>query len=167
MDPIHVTTDIDFARKKYEAIMELVDEGKVVPHYPNTIDGHLIGRMGEDAVFEWAKRAGLKPFPNYQVSDKGCDIFLQGPRLRLEVKTWKDEMFEWGGRAISEKQIASVRNKADRIVWCSVKLPTSEVTIRGWSDVKDFADAPIVTKGKLDLRSYQLEKVRAIESFIL
>ena len=166
MDPIHVTTDLEYAKKKFEAIMELVDKGRVIPHYPNSIDGHLIGRMGEDAVFQWAKRAGLKPFPNYQVTNQGCDIFLQGPRLRLEVKAWKIEQFKWGGRAISEKQMAGVRYKADRIVWCSVNLPTSEVKIEGWSDVKDFDGAPIVTKGKLDLRSYQLEKVRAIESFV-
>lgn len=165
MDSIIIQPDIDFAAKKYAAIMELVNHGDLVPHYPNTIGGHLVGRMGEDAVFEWMREKGLKPFPNYKVGDIGCDIFLNMKNQRLEVKTWREELFNWGGRAIAEKQLRLVRKKADRIIWCGVKLATKEVFIHGWSELSDFYAAPIVTKGKLNLRSYQLDTVRPMDTF--
>lgn len=166
MQTITVVPDLDYARRKYDDIMALVNSGKLRPHYPNSVHGHLVGRMGEQAVYEWAKGAGLKPFPNYAMTNDGCDVFLQRPRLRLEVKTWKAEQFEWGGRAISEKQMGLIRSKADRVVWCSVDLLTNVVSIQGWSEVRDFDNAPIVVKGRLNLRSYQLETVRDISTFL-
>lgn len=165
MDSIIVSPDLEFAKKKYEAIMELVNDGELVPHYPNTVGGHLVGRMGEDAVYEYMKTKGFKPFPRYRVGDSGCDIFLQTTRHRLEVKTWREDFYEWGGRAISVKQLPLVRKKCDRIIWCSVKMATKEVFIKGWSQVADFNTAPLVTKGKLNLQSYQLDVVRDMSTF--
>lgn len=152
-----------FARNKQARIQSLIDAGKISPRYPNSERGHFIGKIGESAVFEWAWINSYEPVDRSVLTDSDCDIFLKARRLRLEVKCWRVENWQWGGRAINIHQMESVRKKAHRIIWCSVDVEACKAFLMGWSDIKDFDRAPMVRKN--NLVSYQLKTIREMETF--
>lgn len=129
-------------------------------HYNNTHHSHLIGRVGELAVeqyflnkcpetdpimmFEWQWSSIDSAFRDPR-RDREHDIGFMG--IRYEVKTWSDRYWDDLGRCVAEAQLAGVRRKADRIIWCSYGNDDAVVTLHGWNTPSELAKIPTKPTG--------------------
>lgn len=106
-------------------------------HYRNSYSSHLVGKIGELAAFIWLRDEGFNPQLNVidPKADKLCDI--ETDIGRVEVKTWKAKHWDDLGRAITVSQLASIKKKADLVLWCVADDVEAEPTveIKGWNPV--------------------------------
>lgn len=111
-------------------------------YYRNTLNSHLLGRLGEVAVDNW-----LKAFSNCEalyrdsMDDARCDLLANGKRL--EVKTWNPKYWHAWGRCVAVRQFPAIQAKADLIIWCTAAPrtePPATVTVHGWNYVNDISN---------------------------
>lgn len=159
-----VAPNLPYAVLKYIRIMNEIESGNLEPWYPNSLMGHIRGRMGEVAAYKYLRSKGLKAYANFDKGDTGADLYLMG-HIGTEVKSWGTDWWRWGGRAISKGQMPKVKKKAKAIIWCAVDVDAYQVFVMGWSAISDFENVKPVFKG--NLWSYQLEKVRPMSSITL
>jgi hypothetical protein len=124
---------------------------KVFGHYRNTANSHLVGRLGEFATFAYLRDQNLNPIAHFLELDKiqNCDI--DSTIGRIEVKTWKAEFWDDWGRCVSVNQIASLRRKADLIVWCvadEIESDNPKIEFKGWNEVCDIENLEPKMTGK-------------------
>jgi len=146
---------------------------KVFGHYRNTANSHLVGRLGEFATYTHLRNQGLNPVPHFLDvnKDRECDI---GSKVgRIEVKTWKAEFWDELGRCVSVSQSASVKRKADLILWCvadEIESETPKIEFKGWSEVSDIDDlVPKMTGAEgRQIHNYQFDEasLNPIDSLI-
>jgi len=144
-------------------------------HYRNTAKSHLVGHLGEFAAFIWLRDNHFAPSPTFLDSTKDRECDIQTNVARIEVKTWSEQHWEKWGRCVSASQFASIKKKADLILWLSVdgvesKTPT--VTFRGWCEVGIFEGMPTIMTGdvgrevcNLQLDPSQLKPVEEMRSY--
>ena len=146
---------------------------KVFGHYRNTANSHLVGRLGEFATYTHLKNQGLNPIPNFLELNKiqNCDIDSRVGRI--EVKTWKAEFWDDWGRCVSVSQLASVKRKADLIIWCvadEIESDTPKIEFKGWSEVSDIENLEPKMTGKesRQIYNYQFDEasLNSIDSLI-
>lgn len=102
--------------------------------YENTPSGHLIGLLGELGAYLMLKQEGVYNAKGHFHADDSLPDITVGSK-KIEVKTWKEETWEFGGRCIQEDQYAKVK-LLDYIIWTTVKDNT--VCIQGYSYPSDF-----------------------------
>ena len=119
-------------------------------HYRNLLNSHLVGRLGEFASFTLLHDLGFHPVINAgtkdgdKLADIHCDIG------RVEVKTWSAKHWVEYGRCVSVSQLASIRKKADIILWCvadDVDSDTPKVVFKGFNDVQIVDKNPATYMG--------------------
>ena len=146
---------------------------KVFGHYRNTTNSHLVGRLGEFATYTHLKNQGLNPIPHFLELNKiqNCDIDSRVGRI--EVKTWKAEFWDDWGRCVSVSQLASVKRKADLIIWCvadEIESDTPKIEFKGWSEVSDIENLEPKMTGKesRQIYNYQFDEasLNSIDSLI-
>jgi hypothetical protein len=133
---------------------------KASGHYKNTPGSHVVGMCGESASsvafarLLWIHQEALWRDPR---RESECDLLVND--IRLEVKTRRSEWWEGYGRGIATTQIASVRAKADVVLWgvCHIAacrteadvraLTEATVTFMGYSLVADFDGVPAKETG--------------------
>ena len=114
-------------------------------HYRNLLNSHLVGRLGEFAAFTYLHDMGTEPIINAGTpgGDRLADIHTNIGRC--EVKTWSAKHWDEYGRCVSVSQLASIKKKADFILWCvadDVDSDTPKVLFKGWSCVSDVDKNP-------------------------
>jgi hypothetical protein len=100
----------------------------------NTENLHLTGKLGEVAVYNWAKELGVlsKPTFRYSTLTRGSDVTAGG--VPIEVKSYRAAVWNRLGGCVSAYQVERLLRKAAVIVFCKVpddRLP-AEVEIVGW-----------------------------------
>ena len=153
LDDDMMRTAIDMANVTYELFSD--HQG----HYDNTLNAHMVGKVGELACAQWA--ANLAVFCDQAFRDisrtNDADLILNladGRKLRIEVKTWSSNLWQPFGRCIPAGQMAQVSAKADIVLWCKT-TPLSdvslghkcEVEIAGWNRSADIAQIPPIYTG--------------------
>lgn len=123
-------------------------------HYPNKIETHFKGKLGELGVEQWSKDAGIwveSPFRD-AARQRAHDVTVVDHHL--EVKTWDFDGWEAWGRCIRPGQVPALRAKADAVVWCTVEGAREEpgtvdvlVRIAGWSTIEEIERTPVTTTG--------------------
>jgi len=122
--------------------------------YPNKLSSHRLGKLSEIGTDAWAHWMGLQVDSAY--SDLGrlreADLIIGS--YRIEIKSWADWTWEGMGRCIRPAQMASIRAKADAVLWTVVSETTVgvEVKIEGWSTPEEVAAEPITVTGPPHLR---------------
>ena len=114
-------------------------------HYRNLFNSHLVGRLGEFAAFTLLHELGTNPVINAGTKDGDKLADIHTDFARVEVKTWSAKFWDEYGRCVSVSQLASIRKKADIILWCTaddVDTDTPKVIFKGWSSVTDVDKNP-------------------------
>jgi hypothetical protein len=139
--------------------------------YPNHPQGHFVGRLGEMAAYRWFKENGLGPKANFHFERNDLpDIDLYRTKQRVEVKSWRAFQFDELGCAVHLGQFARIMEKADVLVWASVKVEryerydTVDVELAGWNYVDDLQEARPVNLGGFENIQLPRAQVRLMES---
>lgn len=137
-------------------------------HYQNNPKSHLVGRLGEFAAFHWLQDFGFEPRLSSERTQ--CDIFTNAGRC--EVKTWSRKHWAELGRSISVSQLASIRRKADFIIWCiaeDIDQAQPQIEIRGWSDVAmlDKYEPRMTGKEGRQILNYQINDDEILDLALL
>ena len=152
-------------------------------HYDNTVNNHLVGKVGELACVQWATSLGLtcdQAFRDVNRTDEADLILNLGARgeLRIEIKAWSSHTWTQLGRCVSVGQMQRIRVRAHVIVWCIVTpLPdllqrnTGEVQIAGWNTTAEVAQTlPIWTGpiGGRQVHNHQVpvEQMRPLDDLV-
>lgn len=174
-----VTEAYNLAKAKWE-YNEKKRGGKVWA-YPNSLERHFIGKLGEFAAYGAAKFREYYPVPNFKQNDSLCDIWCQHPPSAWEVKSWREDAFPDMGYAVSEAQVKGILSKCNKIVWCAVPVPAQvkeareilsiamdtygmDVRVVGWNPVSDFKNLPPVERyGLVSRQLSSIGEIRDIE----
>ena len=142
-------------------------------HYRNTANSHLVGHLGEFAAFIWLRDNGFEPEAAFSDPTKNRDPDIFTNVGRIEVKTWKAEFWDDWGRCVSVSQLASVKRKADLIIWCvadEIESDTPKIEFKGWSEVSDIENLEPKMTGKesRQIYNYQFDEasLNSIDSLI-
>ena len=154
-------------------------------YYDNTLNSHLVGKIGELACAQWAACLGVncdQAFRDVNRMGEADLIFnLEGPReLRIEVKAWSSDLWQLFGRCIPARQMPQVSAKADIVMWCVVTpldgvflghICPVEVEVTGWNKMTDIGQIqPTWTgpTGRRQVRNHQvpMEQVRTLDNLV-
>jgi hypothetical protein len=160
-----VTVTLTLASSDYELAVLLAEEtfkayeGKR-GFYGNSLDRHLVGKLGEVALDRYLIARSLVTDPAYadRSRESQADILTAG--ARIEVKTWQARYWPGLGRCVAVGQLPSIRRKADLVAWLSVanvKDPASAIVFHGWSTIDEIAAAPIRYTGQQQVENHQVE----------
>jgi hypothetical protein len=110
----------------------------------------MVGLMGELGAYLMLKREGISNVNAHFHADDSLPDITVGMK-KIEVKTWKEETWQFGGRCIQEDQYAKVK-LLDYIIWTTIKDNT--VCIQGYSYPSDFEyiEPKLMGKGILNRR---------------
>lgn len=145
-------------------------------HYPNTINSHLRGKIGEMACMQWLINQGVACHAAFKdVAQMECaDIIVEGEsETRVEVKTWKQKYWDEMGRCVAVQQLKFLQRKANVVMWCITPDDIEvgmRVDIAGWNTIEDISKAPRRMTGphaRLQVDNHQIapEKLRPLVDF--
>lgn len=114
----------------------------------NSLEKHFVGKLGETALSNFFKSAGLAVKDDYAIIDRESrsDLTVRIRRnwVKLEVKTFSESSWLDRGRVISEKQQGNIRKNSDFIFWCCASSfrdsRSVSVKIMGYSPISDLLD---------------------------
>ena len=132
------------------------------PYRQNTLQSHLMGKIGEVAVaqaFKMLKQIADWPYVIDEVyldpiRDAQADLIINS--LRIEVKTWRPWDIQAYGYCVAERQALKLHKKADVIVYGSYNKYTNEYIIHGFNSVGDLRTAETKLTGPADDPSKQV-----------
>jgi hypothetical protein len=119
----------------------------------NGFGGHLTGKLGEWAVFQWARRLGIPTRGLFRAAaaTKSADVLVAD--VPIEVKSYRTESWNRLGGCVSTYQLESVLTKAALVIFCRVSYEEANPTVEivGWIEA---SNVPVVGVAALD-RSYR------------
>lgn len=121
------------------------------PYGDNSLEMHLVGKLGETALSNFFKSAGLAVKDDFATIDResrsDLKIGIRRNWVRLEVKTFSESSWPDRGRVISEAQQENIRKNSDFIFWCCASSISGNrsvsVKIMGYSPVSDLLDSSL------------------------
>lgn len=153
-------------------------------YYYNTINSHLVGKIGELACVHWAASMGVDCDHVFRDAkrESEADLILMmeyDRRLRVEVKTWSSDLWQPFGRCVSTGQMPGVTAKADIVMWCIVdpldgvglgNRCTAEAEIMGWNTPADIAHIEPTWTGPIGRQrcnhQVPMEQVRPLDHLV-
>ena len=148
----HVPVDINMLMDATQMGVESFLRFKGHPgYYENTLNSHIVGKIGELACAQWAENLGIhcdQAFRDLNRKNEADLILNVGDTriVRVEVKTWSSNWWQTFGRCIAVGQMRQIRAKADIVVWCTstpysdlVQREMGDVMIAGWNTVAEIA----------------------------
>lgn len=102
----------------------------------NGLAGHLTGKLGEWAVFQWAQRLGIPTRGLFRAAAarRSADVTLAG--VPIEVKSFRSEVWSRLGGCVSTYQLESILTKSALVFFCRVSATGDARTVEvvGWID---------------------------------
>lgn len=162
--------DVVISREQYQVAESLATETFAIyknskGHYNNTANTHLRGKIGELAVSAWLDSNEIAHEAVFRDKNRMAEADILAGQAFLEVKTWDTAYWADLGRCIAVDQLAKLKNKASRVVWCvtpSNLKPGITVEIVGWSTIDDIEGAPsrhTSVNGGQSVHNYQVDIV--------
>jgi hypothetical protein len=107
--------------------------------YPNGLETHQTGKLGEVAAESWLLAEGLKPEPLFRDLGFEGDCDLRVASWRIEVKTWSIEHWEALGRCVTPRQAGWYARTDALILWTTVDQSNLQTNarIQGWNTPAD------------------------------
>ena len=152
-------------------------------YYENTLNSHIVGKIGELACAQWAGSLGIhcdQAFRDLERMNEADLILIlgYGRRLRVEVKSWSSDSWQPFGRCVPVGQMPQIRAKADIVIWCSVTPlmdlllnKAGDAEIAGWNTSEEIATITPIWTGPPDGRlvcnhQVPVTNVRSIDQLV-
>jgi len=161
-------TDIDFcthvAARRFERYRGHF--GVYQTKASNSLSSHLVGVLGEYAVQKLllSRYTLVKDWEDID----GAEYDFQIHGVPIEVKTWSNEYWTNLGRCIRPAHLPKYKRDKAIIIWSSVWLDISEITIHGWNYASDISDRHKTKTGRYKIDNYQIpdQEIRPIETLL-
>lgn len=144
--------DVAQAQKLAQAALDAAQQAMskgMTQRYRNTLNSHLVGKLGEYAVEVWLQSRGVldaSPYRDPTLND-GPDLVAGGQGI--EVKTWSMSGWIAWGRCVTPGQLPRIAGRAAYIVWVVIGEDdgVTTATIYGWSTPAEVGECPISDTG--------------------
>ena len=144
---------------------------KSAPYGMNSVKMHEIGKIGEFGVlYALNELFNLNIEAKFKDTDSEADIIIKSTHpnqkdLRIEIKSYKTVVWNTLHATISDKQLNSIKQKADIVLYCSVHKKSGTIHLCGFNytdaEHEDLLNSEIMiqeTKSKMDIKSIVLNE---------